>query len=125
MLVNLNDAAAPELIESDICIAGGGAAGVALARKLASRGYEVCLLEAGGMDFEQATQDLCFGEVVGMEYYELEHARLRFFGGTTNIWGGRCAVLDAVDFAKREWVPYSGWPIAESDLAPYLRERGV
>ncbi len=66
MLIDLNEAAAPDVLESDVCVVGGGAAGVALARNLASRGHDVCLLEAGGIDFEQATQDLCFGEIVGM-----------------------------------------------------------
>jgi len=89
MLIDLNNASAPERLESDVCVVGGGAAGVALARSLSRRGHDVCLLEAGGMDFEQATQDLCLGDNLGMEYYELEHSRLRFFGGTTNIWGGR------------------------------------
>lgn len=121
MLIDLNDASAPELLESDVCVVGGGAAGVALARKLTRNGHDVCLLEAGGMDFEQATQDLCFGEVVGMEYYELEHSRLRFFGGTTNIWGGRSVPLDRIDFEKRDWVPHSGWPITLEEIEPYYR----
>ena len=85
MLIDLNEASAPAQLETDVCVVGGGAAGVALARNLSQRGHDVCLLEAGGMDFEQTTQDLCLGDSVGMEYYELEHSRLRFFGGTTNI----------------------------------------
>jgi choline dehydrogenase-like flavoprotein len=121
MLIDLNDAATPELLETDVCVVGGGAAGVALARKLTNQGHDVCLLEAGGMDFEQATQDLCFGDSVGMEYYELEHSRLRFFGGTTNIWGGRSVPLDRIDFEKRDWVPHSGWPITLDELEPYYR----
>jgi choline dehydrogenase-like flavoprotein len=121
MIVDLNDAEAPELLESDVCVVGGGAAGVALARKLTGQGHDVCLLEAGGMDFEQATQDLCMGEIIGMEYYELDHSRLRFFGGTTNIWGGRSVPLDRIDFEKRDWVPHSGWPISLEDIEPYYR----
>jgi len=121
MLLNLNDNSTPELLETDVCVVGGGAAGVAIARRLATRGHEVCLLEAGGMDFDQGTQDLCAGDIVGMEYYELEHSRLRFFGGTTNIWGGRSVPLDRMDFEKRDWVPHSGWPISLDDLLPYYR----
>jgi choline dehydrogenase-like flavoprotein len=121
MLTDLNDTSAPQLLESDVCVVGGGAAGVAMARKLSRRGHDVCLLEAGGMDFEKATQDLCFGRIIGMEYYELEHSRLRFFGGTTNIWGGRSVPLDRIDFEKRDWVPHSGWPITLDELEPYYR----
>ena len=121
MIIDLHDASAPAQLESDVCVVGGGAAGVALARSLAQRGHDVCLLEAGGMDFEQATQDLCLGDNVGMEYYELEHSRLRFFGGTTNIWGGRSVPLDRIDFEQRDWVPHSGWPIGLDDLQPYYK----
>ena len=121
MLIDLNDAAAPTRLESDVCVVGGGAAGVAVARKLASNGHDVCVLEAGGVDFEQATQDLCCGENTGMEYYELEHSRLRFLGGTTNIWGGRSVPLDRIDFEKRDWIPHSGWPITLDTLEPYYR----
>jgi choline dehydrogenase-like flavoprotein len=121
MLIDLHDASAVTELESDVCVVGGGAAGVALARKLVKRGRDVILLEAGGMDFEQATQDLCIGDNVGMEYYELNHSRLRFFGGTTNIWGGRSVPLDRIDFEKRDWVPHSGWPITLDELIPYYR----
>jgi len=121
MLIDLNAASGPMELETDICVVGAGAAGVALARKLVNCGHDVCLLEAGGMDFDQSTQDLCFGENVGMEYYELEHSRLRFFGGTTNIWGGRSVPLDRIDFEKRDWVPHSGWPITLDDLESYYR----
>ena len=116
MLIDLRDASVPTKLDTDVCIAGAGAAGVALSRSLVQRGHDVCLLEAGGMDFHQSTQDLCAGQNVGMEYYELEHSRLRFFGGTTNIWGGRSVPLDRMDFEQRDWVPHSGWPISLDDL---------
>ena len=106
---------------SDVCIIGAGAAGITLARTLAASGRSVCLLESGGLDFEQATQDLYRGENLGMPYYPLDHARLRFFGGTTRIWGGRCAVLDPLDFAKRDWVALSGWPLDAEALEPWYR----
>ena len=121
VLIDLNELSGAGELSADVCVVGGGAAGVALARKLINQGHDVCLLEAGGMDFDQATQDLCIGKNIGMEYYELDHSRLRFFGGTTNIWGGRCVPLDRIDFEKREWVPHSGWPITLDDLEPYYR----
>jgi choline dehydrogenase-like flavoprotein len=121
MLTDLQQIPEPLEFATDACVVGGGAAGVALARVLMNRGHDVCLLEAGGMDFEQATQDLCKGGNLGMEYYELDHSRLRFFGGTTNIWGGRCVPLDRIDFERRDWVPHSGWPITRDDLAPYYQ----
>ena len=53
---------------------------------------------------------------------DLESARLRFFGGTTAIWGGRCAHLDPVDFDRRDWVPHSGWPFGADELDRWYAE---
>lgn len=55
-------------------------------------------------------------------------ARHRQFGGTTNRWGlslgkgiygARYVTLDPIDFARRDYVPNSGWPITTGDLNPY------
>jgi len=122
MLVDLLSGDREMMAETDVCIVGGGAAGVTLARALKRAGRKICLLESGGMDFEPRTQALYQGESTGMEYYPLDHSRLRFFGGTTNIWGGRCLPLDRLDFERRDWVPHSGWPISREDLDPFYRE---
>lgn len=106
----------------DVCVIGAGAAGVNLARALTGAGHAVCLTESGGLDFEERTQELYRGANVGLPYYDLEESRLRFFGGTVSIWGGRCALLDEIDFRKRDWVPHSGWPITRDDLMPWYRQ---
>ncbi len=121
MLIDLEKSTNDVLLEAEICIVGAGAAGVALARDLMNAGRDICLLEGGGMDYEDHTQSLFKGKNIGMEYYDLDHARLRFFGGTTNIWGGRSVPLDPIDFEKRDWVPHSGWPITLDDLQGYYR----
>lgn len=103
----------------DVCIAGAGAAGVALALSLAERNHKVVLLEAGGFDYSEADQDPYVGDVVGRPYHEISTTRLRFLGGSTNHWGGMCSHLEPHDFEKRAWVPYSGWPIGFDDLKPW------
>jgi choline dehydrogenase-like flavoprotein len=108
--------------QSDVCIVGAGAAGINLARRLAALGHSVTLCESGGTDFETETQKLYAGRNIGMPYYDLEESRLRFYGGTVSIWGGRAALLDAIDFEKRDWVPGSGWPITRDELMPYWRQ---
>lgn len=118
MLIDLRTSDS-ETLEADVAIVGAGAAGCTIARALLDRGYRVLLLESGGLDFEPDIADLNRGEVVGQPYYELEEARLRFFGGTTAIWGGRCAELDPIDFERRSWVAHSGWPIGFDELRPW------
>ena len=81
----------------------------------------VVLLESGGLDYEAATAALNAGENVGEDYYDLEDSRLRFFGGTTAIWGGRCAELDPIDLERRDYVPHSGWPIGWEELERWYR----
>ena len=113
---------APEAVTADVAIIGSGAAGQAAARRFLSRGHSVVLIESGGIDHDEASADFNRGDVVGQAYHPLEHSRLRFFGGTTAIWGGRCAEYDAIDFERREWVADSGWPIGPDELRPYLAE---
>lgn len=119
MLEDFNSCTEAMSIETEVCIIGAGAAGITLARELAVAGMEVCLLESGGIDHEGPVQDLADGTSVGFPYYPLVDSRLRFFGGTTSIWGGRVAQLDRIDFDRRPWVAHSGWPFEKSALAPY------
>lgn len=103
----------------DICIIGAGAAGISLARSLIDSKLQVCVLESGGFEFDQEIQSLYRGPATGVHYVDLHAARLRYFGGSTNHWGGWCGPLDEEDFEARPWVPYSGWPISRQDLEPY------
>ena len=118
MLIDLNSAA-PEKLEADVAVIGAGAAGITVARRLVAAGKSVILLESGGLDYEAETAALNAGVNVGENYYDLEDSRLRFFGGTTAIWGGRSAELDPIDFETRSWVPFSGWPFPASELRPW------
>ncbi len=105
-------------IETDLAIIGGGVAGITLAHALANTGLQICLIEAGGMSYDPAGHALYEGENVGVDY-PLRANRLRYLGGSSNHWGGYCLSLDDIDFEKRDWVPYSGWPITRQELAPY------
>jgi choline dehydrogenase-like flavoprotein len=109
-------------IECDLCIIGAGAAGITLARSFAGGALKLCLLESGGLEYEPEIQDLYRGQNVGLPYFELDVCRLRFFGGSTNHWAGRCRPLDELDFEARPWVPLSGWPLAKADLEPFYRD---
>lgn len=108
------------VIECDVCIVGAGAAGIAMANELAGAALDVVVLESGGRQIEKETQDLHKGEVVDPKRHApLHEYRLRQLGGTTNVWGGRCAPYDAIDFEDRPYVPHSGWPFGRGELDPY------
>lgn len=119
MFIDLTDPSAPAEIQTDLCIIGAGAAGISLALELSGTSLDVCVLESGDFDYDAATQSLADGDNVGLPYYELISSRLRYFGGTTNHWGGISCPLDALDFEKRDYIPYSGWPIDRATLDPY------
>jgi choline dehydrogenase-like flavoprotein len=106
----------------DACVVGSGPAGITVARKLAAAGYSVALMEGGGLEIDARSQDLYVGESIGREYWPLDAPRLRFFGGTSNHWGGRSRPLEPHNFSHFSFAPLSGWPIAKADLDPFAPE---
>jgi choline dehydrogenase-like flavoprotein len=106
-------------IASDLCIVGAGPAGITLARELTGRGLRIVVLESGGLELDEQTQALDQGANVGLPYFPLDSARLRYFGGTSNHWGGVCRPFDDADFAAKDWIPASGWPIGLREVGPY------
>lgn len=121
MIEDIRDYENSAVITTDVCIIGAGAAGITLALELANKGREVVLLESGGEDREEATQALYAGTNSGQHEPGLSHCRLRYLGGTTNHWGGKCGPMNALDFEQRSWVDESGWPLSLSDLDPWYR----
>jgi choline dehydrogenase-like flavoprotein len=102
-----------------VCIIGGGAAGITMAREFERRGIDTILLESGGFRPDSGTMDLYRGENVGIPYEFGDGFRSRLLGGGSNCWGGWCRPLDAEDLQQRDWVPHSGWPFDLAELMPY------
>lgn len=122
MFIDLLESASEDELQFDLCIVGAGPAGIALARRLRGSGIRVALLESGMFQVEEGVQELAAGTSSGLPYLPLQATRLRRFGGTTGHWGGQSAPLDPQDFAVRDWIPHSGWPIAYADFARYIDE---
>ncbi|MBD2603749.1 GMC family oxidoreductase [Scytonema hofmannii FACHB-248] len=128
MLIDSRNLPADEVIETEVCIVGAGPAGITLARELIGQDFRVCLLESGDLEFNQETQSLSEGETVGEPFSNLQDMRHRQFGGHANVWnieinkpqlGLRHMALHAIDFEKRDCVPYSGWAFSKSHLDPF------
>jgi choline dehydrogenase-like flavoprotein len=106
-------------VDADICIVGAGAAGITLTLELIDQPLRVVVLEGGGLQADEWSQQLYQGASTGQPYYALDECRVRYLGGSTNTRGGWCRPLDATDFAARDWLPHSGWPITRDTLMPY------
>lgn len=130
MLIDARTLPADETVETEVCIIGAGPAGVSLARELIGQNFRVCLLESGGLEPNEDVQSLAAedGERFAGEYPGAYYLRHREFGGTAHRWGidlgndrrgVRYVPLDAIDFEKRDGVPYSGWPFSKTHLDPY------
>jgi choline dehydrogenase-like flavoprotein len=114
-----------KIIKTDVCIIGAGAAGITLALEFIDQPFQVCLIESGGLQFDKKTQSLSEGENIGVPYWPLHESRLRYFGGSTNHWGGWCWPLDEIDFETRDWVPHSGWPFRKSHIEPFYERARI
>ena len=108
------------VLRADICIVGGGPAGITLALELARTGKSILLIESGDLAPSEEAQALNVGEVVDEALHSPpDKYRQRCLGGGTSIWGGRCVPFDPIDFQARPWMDHSGWPISYSDVEHY------
>ncbi len=121
MIGDARDIPAGAKLTCDLCIIGGGPAGVTLALELAATGLRILLLAGGGRRESATDRDLYRGSVAPATSHEpLEENRRRMWGGASSAWGGRCIPFDPVDFAARAWIPHSGWPLAAEEMVPYF-----
>ncbi len=105
-------------IKTTVCIIGSGIGGGTLAKKLTKSNIPFVIIEAGALkgnsnNVNYISKGLPFG---------VRTTTTIQVGGTSNLWHGVLSPLDKIDFEKRAWVPYSGWPIKYSDLIEYYKE---
>jgi choline dehydrogenase-like flavoprotein len=106
----------------DVCVIGGGIAGLIAASRLSASGRRVIVLESG--DRKPLSQFDAFNvvEQAGETYQTAVTGRVRALGGTSNTWGGRIMPLAPHDMALREYLGLSGWPIERADLDRFVPE---
>ena len=113
----------PERVfETDVCIAGGGPAGITLALALAKSGTNVVLLEGGGLAPPTPEEKSLYSGASSGRSYPLSMSRLRYFGGSSGHWGGWVRPLDKIDFARKPHIQHSGWPIDRSDMTEWYNQ---
>ena len=116
-------------LDFDLCIVGGGPAGLTIAREFLGSQVRVCVIEAGAESANaRSLRDLQL-EPAGSELEPQSLSRWRQLGGTAAIrtaQGSRAPVmraprLDPMDFEVRDWVPHSGWPFGFEHLVPFYK----
>jgi choline dehydrogenase-like flavoprotein len=121
MILRSSDVTAGDQLEADVCVIGGGPAGIAVASELDGSSLSVCLLESGGIDFDRRADALNELSAGSGDFETPNGTRRRQFGGSSNMWqvrlrrmstGARYLPLSPSDFEEREWVPNSGWPFS-------------
>lgn len=101
-----------------VAIVGAGAVGLFLAKGLSDAGVEVVLIESGGRALSSFDQGSF--ESVGRPHEGIKLARSRTLGGTTNLWGGQLAEIQAIDLAGRPCMHDGAWPIAYEEIARHF-----
>ena len=134
MIIDALELADGSVVETDVCIIGAGPAGLTIAHELLKDDtFGLCVIESGGLSPEPETEALKALASVGGDLEPPVEALRRQYGGAANAWnvlttraggGVRYLPLSPIDFEKRDWVPFSGWPFSKADLDPfYARTR--
>ncbi len=125
----------PSTTSTEVCIVGGGPAGLALAQRLAEHRLDVVVLESGPPEKQAA--DLNRAEVTGDPIHALDPVGTRFrqLGGNANQWsvklgqhdgdwtfGVRYGTLTDQALGDRPWIDGSGWPIDGAELDRWNRQ---
>lgn len=119
MIYDLNSTSCEDS-EYDVAIIGSGPAGISCALKLLGDDIKVAVLEGGGEYYSKESLEPYKGHTIGDKYFDLQRARQRFFGGSSNHWSGWCRTLDDFDFDYKSYQEIANWPINKTHLAPYL-----
>ena len=118
-IINSDNISKDSQLRSKFCLIGSGIVGSILAQELSQKYNDIIILESGDLDFDSSNQDLYDIKNVGYPQRDNFLNRLRYFGGTSNIWGGRMMPLTKIDFKKRDWVSNSGWPIGYDEVSSF------
>jgi choline dehydrogenase-like flavoprotein len=141
-ITNLAALDADDDLEADLVIVGGGPAAYAIAREFRNSAVRVLILESGLRNQDAAHDALNRLESVGEPSSEARTlqrrrfhgasaplwsheaqafgVRCRVLGGSTDVWAGKSAAFDPIDYAARDWVPHSGWPVTADDMRPFI-----
>lgn len=119
-LFNLSEIGSEDLHrEVDVCVVGGGMAGLVAADRLMRAGLRIAVLESGGLSLDQRLENLnTIDDVMGL-YAGSRESRVRLIGGASTLWGGRLLPMTAHDIGSRDYASIDPWPIHPDALQAY------
>lgn len=120
MINDLNQWDGPGAIDAQVCIIGGGTAGIFLAARLRRQGLRPVILEAG--DAVARAPEECDQrcEQRGIRYRGAESGRSFGLGGTSVLWGGQLIPVVPSDMDSRPAVGFDAWPVSYDEVASYF-----
>ncbi len=127
MYVESGDLLADKTVgDFDLCIAGAGAAGLAIAHRLIGSPLKVLVLASGlpaDRGLPSGSRQKVYGGTLGsflsrVDPLFLRRSRLNMYGGTTNHFGFWARPLDDADFLPRQGYRSAAWPISRASLDP-------
>lgn len=122
MHIDLEELELQAIPRSQVCIVGGGIAGIVLATRLAAAGVQVSLLEAGGLELEDRSQSLYDVEMSAERHSGAMLGRFRTFGGSSVRWGGQLLSYADDIFHPVPGSPSRGWPLDPAEIVPFYED---
>ncbi len=109
-------------LTADLVVVGAGPAGIVVALEVASRGFDVLLVESGNETFDPDVQNLAEAAEWDTKLHSpMSLTTRRQVGGTSVIWGGRCVPFDEVDFDRRSFMGDAQWPVSYEQMQAYFQ----
>lgn len=130
LIIEARSLPAGATVSSDLVVVGTGPGALALALEFAGGSTRVALLETGGLGDDPIANAISNLDPASRYGGENRIENTRRLGGNANVWSiqtsqghrnVRFATFTEGDFAAREWIAHSGWPLAWSDYAESMR----
>lgn len=104
-------------LRAQCCVVGSGPAGTVVGSELAKAGWDVAIVEAGGVRMPAHDDSIESLDIDGRRGTSV--TRVRGLGGSSNAWGGLVAPMDPVDISGTDGANSPLWPMPYSELNRY------
>jgi choline dehydrogenase-like flavoprotein len=119
---DLADYVEDQAAEADVCIVGGGIAGLIIADRIRRYGRSVLVLESGGHTDPGDIDPLNHIIAEALPYRGATLGRARGLGGTSTRWGGALIPFLPEDLAARPFLGLEAWPVGFDEIAPLIAD---